>query len=83
MILVRSDVIAKIEEHLAGRLGVEGLAAWAFDRFYEIDQGDRSVNPEDAEVVADVLDALMFADNESFAPDEADLQRLLARLQQP
>lgn len=82
MILLRSDVTAKLEDRLAGRLDAAALAAWAFERFYEIDQGERTVPPEDADVVADVLDELMFADDESFALDEADLQRLLARLQQ-
>ena len=81
MIVERSDVIAKVEARRAGTLAAAALAAWAFDLFYELDQGRSAVAPEDADAIADVLDALMFADDESFALDEADLQRLLAQLQ--
>jgi hypothetical protein len=83
MMVARSDVIARIEARLADRLGADALAAWAFNLFYELDQGRSEVAPEDADVVADVLDELLFADDESFALDEADLRRLLARLQHP
>lgn len=83
MMVQRSDLITKIEDRLAGRLGAAALAAWAFELFYAIDQGQREVLPEDADVVADLLDELLFADDESFALDETDLQRLLARLHQP
>jgi hypothetical protein len=83
MIVQRSDVTAKLEDHLSGQISAGALAAWAFDLFYEIDQGQRSVAAEDVDAVATVLDELMFADDESFALDEADLRRLLERLQQP
>lgn len=83
MMVQRSDLITKIEDRLAGRLGAAALAAWAFELFYAIDQGQREVVAEDADVVADLLDELLFADDESFALDETDLQRLLARLHQP
>jgi hypothetical protein len=83
MIVPRSDVTAKLEDRLAGRIGAEALAAWAFDLFYEIDQGEKSVAEADADVIAAVLDELMFADDDSFALEAADLRRLLDRLQQP
>ena len=81
MIVQRSDVIVKVEARRSGTLGADALAAWAFDLFYELDQGRSGVAPEDADAVADVLDELMFADDKSFALDEAALQRLLVRLQ--
>jgi hypothetical protein len=83
MIVARSDVTAKIEDRLAGRVGDEALAAWAFDLFYELDQGQHAVADDDLDVIAAVLDELMFADDANFALDEADLRRLLGRLHQP
>lgn len=83
MIVSRSALIAKLLDRLAGRIGADTLADWAADLFYALDQGAMAVNPEDAAVIAAVLDDLMFADDASFALDEADLRRLIARLQQP
>jgi hypothetical protein len=81
MILPRSDVIARLEDRLTGQSDDRGLAAWAFDSYYAIEQGTLTVDPADADVIAEVLDDLMFADDPSFALDEADLKRLIARLQ--
>jgi len=83
MIVRREDVIRTIEEFLAGRSSAETLAGWAFDRFYAIEQGTEQVDEADAEAIGAALDDLMFADEESFALDDADLRRLIARLQQP
>lgn len=83
MILTRSDMIARLEDRLAGRSDDRGLAAWAFDSYYAIEQGTLAVDPADADPIAEVLDDLMFADEPSFALDEADLTRLIARLQGP
>ncbi len=83
MILSRRDVIAKLEDRLAGRIDDRGLAAWAFDSYYAIEQGTLSVAPEDADPIAESLDDLIFADDPSFALGDADLLRLIARLQGP
>ncbi|HMQ31366.1 MAG TPA: hypothetical protein PKD53_11595 [Chloroflexaceae bacterium] len=83
MILARRDVIAKLEDRLAGLIDDQGLAAWAFDSYYAIEQGTLSVAPDDADPLAEALDDLMFADEPSFALGEADLRRLIARLQGP
>lgn len=80
MIITRNDIITRIEDRLAGRMSAATLAAWAFDRFYAIEQGDEEPEAEAAEPVADVLDELMFADDESFALDDADLRRLIVLL---
>ncbi|NTU83619.1 MAG: hypothetical protein HGA45_30325 [Chloroflexales bacterium] len=83
MILARSDVIVKLEDRLAGRISDASLATWAFDLFYAVEQDDLEVDGADSEAIAEVLDDLMFADDPSFALDEADLRRLIARLQEP
>jgi hypothetical protein len=83
MILARSVVIARLEDRLAGRIDDRGIAAWAFDSYYALEQGELSIDPDDADLIADALDDLMFADDPSFALDEADLRRLIARLQEP
>jgi len=79
--LTRADVIAGIEEHLAGSLSAAALAAWAFDRFYAHDMGEEEFSEKDAEVIAAVLDDLMFADDAAFALDEPALRTLITRLQ--
>lgn len=83
MILARSAVITKLEEGLTGTIDAGGLAAWAFDCYYAIEQGQLRVEPADTDLIAAILDELMFADEPSFALDEADLRRLIARLQEP
>ncbi|MBX0328545.1 hypothetical protein K2Z83_12740 [Oscillochloris sp. ZM17-4] len=76
----RNDIIVRINERLRGQISDAALAAWAFDLFYAIEQGDEEVAEADSDVVSDALDELMFADEEPFALGDADLHRLLARL---
>lgn len=83
MILMRNDVITQLQQYLSGAINAEHLAGWAFDRFYAIDQGQESVEPADADVIADVLDELLFADAAPFALAPDAVQRLIARLQEP
>ena len=80
MILTRSELIIQLEARLAGQISAKSLAAWAFDQFYALEQATLMVDEADGDVIAEVLDALMFADAPSFALDETDLRRLLARL---
>ena len=82
MIVTRTDIITKLEDRLAGRIGAESLATWAFDLFYDMEQGEAEVDPGDADAIAAVLDELLFADDERFALDDAELRRLVVRLQQ-
>lgn len=81
--LNRNDLIVRITERLDGRLSDRALAAWAFDCFYAIEQGEEEAEAGANDLIAEVLDELMFADDESFALDDADLKRLIARLEQP
>jgi hypothetical protein len=80
MILTRNEIITRLEDRLAGRISAEALAAWAFDRFYAVEQGNEEPELDAAEPIADALDELMFADDESFALGDADLRRLIALL---
>jgi hypothetical protein len=77
----RNDIIAKINERLRGQIGDAALAKWAFDIFYAIDQGEEHVDDDGSDAIADALDQLMFADEEPFALDDADLRRLIASLE--
>lgn len=81
MILYRHDVVAKIEERLAGKLDDVALAAWAFDHFYAEELGEEEWAEADADVIAAALDELMFADTAGFELDQEGLRALLARLQ--
>ena len=83
MRVARTDVITKLEERLDGRISAATLAAWAFDLFYELEQGEAAVAPEDAEPIAAVLDELLFADDNRFALGPDELRSLVARLQPP
>ena len=78
--VTRADVIAQIEDRLAGRLDDSALAGWAFDRFYaqELGQEDYEVGAEPA--IAYALDVLMFDDDPSFQLDQEELRALIARL---
>lgn len=80
--LTRTDLIATIEQHLAGNLSYAALSAWAFDRFYAEDQGEEEFPEDDAELIAEILDDLMFADDEQFALEASELQAMIVRLQQ-
>jgi hypothetical protein len=83
MILTRSEISAQIERRLAGQLSAEALATWALDTFYALEQAELTVAEADTAPVAEVLDALMFADDARFALDDTEMQRLIARLQSP
>jgi AAA+ ATPase superfamily predicted ATPase len=82
MQLTSDDLIAAIAEHLAGRLSIAQLADWAFDRFYSLEQEELIVPAAEEEVIREVLDELMFADDEAFALTAEELQRLMDRLAQ-
>lgn len=79
--MVRSAIIAQIQQHLAGEIDAVALAAWAFNEFYAIEQAEAELPPAEAERIMDVLDALMFGDDPRFALDRSDLQRLITQLQ--
>ena len=56
------------------------MAAWAFDRFYAEELGSEAYEIGAEATIADVLDALMFADDPGFRLDEEELRGLVAQL---
>lgn len=79
-VVTRTDVIARIEARLAGRLTDAALAAWAFDRFYAWEVEEEEFEPGAEVAIAGVLDELMFGDHPAFHPDEKDLRGLIGQL---
>ncbi|MEF3274025.1 MAG: hypothetical protein K6356_06415 [Chloroflexus sp.] len=82
MDLTCDDVVSVIAEHLAGRISRAQLAAWAFDQFYRLEQGEISVPLEEEAIIRDALDDLMFANDEPFLLSESELRQLMDRLAQ-
>jgi hypothetical protein len=79
--LTRAEVAQRIAARLEGALSNKQLATWAFDRFYEFELGTAQAEPPYEDVIQDILDELMFSDDDSFELDEASLRSLLARLE--
>jgi hypothetical protein len=80
IIITRAAVAQQIEARLAGTLNDAWLAAWAFDRFYAEELGDEQYEAGAEELLADVLDELMFDDDPSFRLGESELRDLVAQL---
>ena len=79
-ITVRAAIVARIEARLSGQLTDTALAAWAFDRFYAEELGSEAYEAGAEVAIADVLDALMFADDPGFRLVEEELRALIAQL---
>lgn len=80
-VLGRQELAAQVQARLAGSLDAAALAAWAYARFYEEEMEQLSLEPGADDLLREVLDELMFADDASFALDDGALRALLARLQ--
>lgn len=80
-ILTREQLAASIHACLEGRLTQAQLAKWAFDQFYKIEIEELEYEEQHAALLSEVLDQLMFADEDSFQLDEQDLALLIRRLQ--
>ena len=79
-VITRMAVASQIKARLENATDDAALAAWAFERFYAEELGVESYEPGAETVVAEVLDALMFADDPSFHLDKKGLRDALARL---
>jgi hypothetical protein len=79
-VLMRAALIERITARLDGRLNDVALAAWAFDRFYAEELGAEEYEPGADQLIADVLDQLMFDDDPVFQLDEEELRALIAQL---
>jgi hypothetical protein len=78
--LIRLQITEQIQARLDGKISDAQLAKWAFDRFYKIELEELQLEETHAEVLSDVLDELMFADDSHFRLEDAHLHTLLARL---
>jgi hypothetical protein len=82
-IVLRSDLIEALKRFTHPTIDAAGLAAWALQRFYAVEQGHETVADHDREVLMSVLDELMFADQEPFVISAADASRLIDQLTKP
>jgi len=79
-ITTRAAIVKRIEARLLGQLTDADLAAWAFERFYAEELGSEAYEAGAEVAIADVLDALMFADDPGFRLVEEELRALIAQL---
>ena len=79
-ITTRAAIVKHIEARLSGQLTDTALAAWAFERFYAEELGSEAYEVGAEVAIADVLDALIFADDPGFRLVEEELRALIAQL---
>ena len=79
--LTRVQVAEQITIRLAGQIGDTKLSGWAFDRFYRLELGEEQLELGHEDLIRDVLDELMFADDAQFQIGELELRALVARLE--
>lgn len=79
-VLDRAMVIAALQSYAAGQQSAATLAAWAFDQFYAEEEGTLSYELGYRQVLAEVLDDMMFSDDADFALSPTDVERLLDTL---
>jgi hypothetical protein len=79
-ITTRAAIAERIEAHGAGQLTNTALAEWAFDRFYAEELGNEAYEAGAEDLIAAVLDTLMFGDDPGFRLDEQELRALVAQL---
>lgn len=81
--LSRTEVQAQIEAFVAGTLTSKALAAWAFDTFYDEEEGRLTFEAGYGRAIGSVLDDLMWSDDSAFTIDTTTAQILIARLHEP
>lgn len=79
-VLTRQDVREQLAGFLDGRLSTQRLAAWAFDSFCDEEEELLVYEPGYDEVIADVLDELVWVDSAPFTLDPEVARELLRRL---
>jgi hypothetical protein len=79
-ITTRAAIAERIEAHGAGQITNSALAQWAFDRFYAEELGNEAYEAGAEDLIAAVLDTLMFGDDPGFQLDEQELRALVAQL---
>ena len=78
--LTRAAVRVEIERFLQGTRTRKALAAWAFDQFGDEADGMLSYEVGMEDVIAEVLDELMWADSAPFVLEAATARELQQRL---
>lgn len=78
--LTRAHVADRITDRLTRTFSDAQLSKWAFDQFYKIELETLQLEEPYAELLAEIIDELMFADEPGFQLADADLQALVARL---
>ncbi len=80
VLLTRAMLVHLLNERLDGTQTDQSLARWAFDQFYAEELGDVIYEAGAEDAIADVLDELMFAEDDGFGLDVEAIRGLLARL---
>ena len=80
-ILTRAAIREQITRFQSGTLTGTALAAWAFKQFADQEEELLDYEPDQEELIADVLDDLMWTDAAPFALDATTAQALAERLQ--
>lgn len=80
LVLTRAQLSEQISQRLAGQQSDDRLAKWAFDHFYKLELEQEACEPGAEDLIAEVLDALMFGDEPGFQLQEEELRALAARL---
>ncbi len=78
--LTRAEIGEQIDQFVTGRLTARQLAAWAFDHFYQAEEGALIYEVGYEDLIEDVLDALMWGDSPPFVLDVTQAQGLQDRL---
>ena len=81
-VLNRATLRQQLERFAEGRLPAATLAAWAFDQFCDETEELLSYEPGYEELIADVLDKLMWADTTPFVLDQDTARELQRQLDQ-
>lgn len=80
--LNRATVTQQIERFTHNQLSPQALAAWAFDQICDEEEELLEYEPGYDEVIAAVLDDLMWADEPTFRLDHDTARALQMRLEQ-
>lgn len=80
-ILTRTAIREQIARYQSGALNGTALAAWAFKQFADQEDELLAYEPDHEDLIADVIDDLMWTDAAPFALDAATAQAFAERLQ--
>ena len=79
-VLTRVELIGQIERFVAGQLNGQALARWAFDRFYQREEGTLTYEPGFGAAIDAVLEELTWADSTPFVLTVEQAEQLHRRM---